>query len=206
VAVVVARGCFVLIGALVVVGCAASPPQNVHDSCAIFEEKPRWYDSAKAAEKRWGTPISVQLAIIHQESRFEAKARPRRRRFLGFIPGARPSTAYGYAQALSSTWNVYRHDTGNWGANRSDFGDSADFVGWYTAKTARVAGVSKRDAYHLYLAYHEGDGGFRRGTHKRKSWLLATARRVASQEARYRSQLARCEASLPRRGWFSFLR
>lgn len=188
------------------VGCAASPPRNVHDSCAIFDEKPRWYDSTKDAQTRWGTPISVQLAIIHQESRFEAKAKPRRRRILGFIPGPRPSTAYGYAQALTSTWDVYRRDTRNWGASRSDFADAADFVGWYTAKTARTTGVSKRDAYHLYLAYHEGDGGFRRGTHKRKSWLLSTARKVANLEARYRAQLARCESSFPRRGWFSFLR
>ncbi|TFH27997.1 MAG: hypothetical protein E4H00_09050 [Myxococcales bacterium] len=187
-------------------GCSTRPPRDVGDGCAIFTEKPRWYDAAKESERRWGTPVPVQLAIIHQESRFEAKARPRRRRFLGFIPGPRPSTAYGYSQALQSTWSVYRHETGNWSARRSDFADSTDFVGWYTAKTSRVTGVSKRDAYNLYLAYHEGDGGFRRGTHKRKQWLLTTARRVSDLANRYHSQLARCEKALSKRGWFSFLR
>jgi hypothetical protein len=189
-----------------IAGCSVGPPRNVHDSCAIFDEKPRWYDAAKEAERRWGTPVAVQLAIIHQESRFDAKAKPRRRRILGIIPGPRPSTAYGYAQALQSTWDDYRRDTGNWRARRADFADAADFVGWYTHKTSRATGVSKRDAYSLYLAYHEGDGGFRRGTHKRKPWLLSTARRVSDLAARYNQQLARCEANLQRGGWFSFRR
>lgn len=186
-------------------GCSFGPPRDIHNSCAIFDQRPGWYDAAKASERRWGTPVSVQLAIIHQESRFEAKAKPRRRRILGFIPGPRPSSAYGYAQALESTWDMYRKSTGNWGARRASFADAADFVGWYTAKTSRATGVSKRDTYNLYLAYHEGDGGFRRGTHKRKKWLLTTARRVSDLAARYNAQLARCEPQLANRGWFSSL-
>lgn len=196
----------IAIVALTMVGCAASAPRNVHDSCSIFDEKRGWYRAAKESEGRWGTPVPVQLAIIYQESRFEAKAKPPRRRILGFIPGPRPSTAYGYAQALTSTWDVYVSETGNWSARRSRFADATDFVGWYTARTARSHRLSKNDAYNLYLAYHEGDGGFRRGTHKRKKWLLNTARRVSDLAARYRVQLSRCEAQLARGGWLSWLR
>jgi hypothetical protein len=195
-----------VVTAVAAMGCAAAAPQNVYDSCSIFHEKRGWYRAAKDAESRWGTPVPVQLAIIYQESRFEARAKPARRRILGFIPGPRPSTAYGYAQALSSTWSVYERETGNWGASRSNFADATDFVGWYTAKTARTHRLSKNDAYNLYLAYHEGDGGFGRGTHKRKKWLLNTARRVANVSARYRAQLTRCETRLARGGWFSWLR
>ena len=104
-------------------GCAAAAPRNVYDSCSIFDEKRGWYQAAKESELRWGTPVAVQLAIIYQESRFDARAKPARRRILGFIPGPRPSTAYGYAQALSSTWSVYERETGNWGARRSSFAD-----------------------------------------------------------------------------------
>ena len=192
--------------AITTVGCAAAAPRNVYDSCSIFDEKHGWYQAAKESERRWGTPVAVQLAIIYQESRFEAKAKPARRRILGFIPGPRPSTAYGYAQALTSTWDVYERETGNWTARRTSFADAADFVGWYTAKTARAHRLSRSDAYNLYLAYHEGDGGFRRGTHKHKKWLLATARRVSDLAARYRVQLSRCETQLARGGWFSWLR
>ena len=191
------------------IGCASkAPPSNIHDSCVIFYEKDHWYEAAKAAERRWGTPIPVQLAIIHQESKFDARAKPRRMRILGFIPGPRPSTAYGYAQALTSTWSAYVDETGNWSASRTDFADATDFVGWYTARTARMNRVSRGDAYNLYLAYHEGDAGYRRGTYKRKSWLLATARKVATLADRYRVQLARCETRLAEesRGWFSWAR
>jgi hypothetical protein len=196
----------ITIVAATLLGCATAAPRNVHDSCSIFDEKRGWYRAAKESERRWGTPVSVQLAIIYQESRFEAKAKPPRRRILGFIPGPRPSTAYGYAQALTSTWDGYVSETGNWSARRSSFADAADFVGWYTAKTAYAHRLAKTDAYNLYLAYHEGDGGFRRGTHKRKKWLLNTARRVSDLAARYRVQLSRCETQLARGGLFSWLR
>jgi len=190
-------------------GCASkAPPSDIGDSCVIFYEKDNWYDAAKTAERRWGTPIPVQLAIIHQESKFDARAKPRRMRILGFIPGPRPSTAYGYAQALTTTWESYVDETGNWSASRTDFGDATDFVGWYTARTARFNRLSRADAYNLYLAYHEGDTGYRRGTYKRKPWLLATARRVATLADRYRMQLARCETRIAEqsRSWFSWSR
>ena len=41
------------------------------------------------------------------------------------------SSAYGYAQALEGTWDDYRKDTGRRGADRDDFADSSDFIGWY---------------------------------------------------------------------------
>ena len=196
--------------AAAMVGCGAkTPPSNIHDSCEILWEKDGWYDAAKSSELRWGTPIAVQLAIIHQESKFEARAKPRRMRILGFIPGPRPSTAYGYAQALTSTWTNYVDDTGNWSASRADFADAADFVGWYTARTARLNRVSSGDAYSLYLAYHEGDTGYRYGSYKRKPWLLATARRVAMLADRYRMQLARCETRIAAersQRWFTWAR
>jgi len=203
---VVSRRVALAVTAVAITGCAASVPRNVQDSCAIFDEKRGWYQAAKTSEQRWGTPVPVQLAIIYQESRFEPKAKPPRRRILGFIPGPRPSTAYGYAQALTSTWGAYERDTGNWSARRTNFADATDFVGWYTARTARNLRLSKNDAYNLYLAYHEGDGGFRRGTHRRKNWLLHAARRVSDRAARYRVQLSRCETELARGGWFSWLR
>ena len=88
--------------------CTTAPPENVENICAIFEEKRGWYKSAKKSEKRWGTPVHVQMSIIRQESTFQADARPPRGQLLGFIPWKRPSNAYGYAQALDGTWDWYR--------------------------------------------------------------------------------------------------
>ena len=103
---------------VLVAGCATKPPENVANICAIFEEKGGWYKAAKKSEKRWGTPIHVQMAIMKQESTFKFNARPPRQKLLGFIPWTRPSDAYGYAQALDSTWKAYQKDTGRRFAQR----------------------------------------------------------------------------------------
>ena len=51
---------------MLLTGCTSDPPQNITDSCDIFEDNGGWYRDAKRAADRWGTPIHVQLAIIYQ--------------------------------------------------------------------------------------------------------------------------------------------
>ena len=193
--------CAVAVGSLILAACASAPPANVEDICAIFEEKGRWYSAAQRSERRWGTPVHVQLSIIRQESSFRFDAKPPRRKLLGIIPWKRPSDAYGYAQALKSTWRQYQDETGRRFADRDNFADAIDFVGWYTDMTQRSLGISKWDAYNQYLAYHEGPTGWRRETHQHKRWLLETAHRVERRAKQWGTQLKRCEASLSRSGW-----
>ena len=56
-----------------ILGCS-SIPQNTSNSCSIFNERYLWYKHAKSTEKKWGTPIYVQLAIIKMESDFDWSA------------------------------------------------------------------------------------------------------------------------------------
>ncbi len=191
-------------GALLVAGCATAPPSDTDDLCAIFDEKRGWYRAAAKSEARWGTPVHVQMAIIYQESAFEHDARPPRGRLLGIVPWKRPSDAFGYAQALDSTWDRYREETGRRFADRDDFADAIDFVGWYTDLAQRTAGISKWDPYNQYLAYHEGPTGWRRGSYRGKRWLTDTARRVDGRAREWGAQLRRCEADLDRGGWLFF--
>ena len=182
-------------------GCATTPPPRyIYNICEIFRENPKWYRSARKSYKRWGVPIPVLMAIIHQESKFRADARPPRGSCLWIFPGPRPSSAFGYTQASNETWNEYRNSTGNTGADRDDFEDSVDFVGWYSHLSYIRCRISKKDAYHLYLAYHEGHGGFIRKTYQEKAWLLGVARKVESRAKTYRGQLASCERQFQRRG------
>ena len=78
------------------------------------------------------------------------------------------SGAYGYTQALDGTWRWYQKDQQRFGASRSDFADAIDFIGWYNHKTQRKNGVPLSNTYALYLAYHEGHGGYRRKTYKNR--------------------------------------
>ena len=181
----------------------ASAPENVEDICAIFEEKGRWYKDAKKSEERWGTPIHVQLAIIRQESTFQFDARPPRGKLLGFIPWKRPSNAYGYAQALESTWARYQKDTGRHRADRDDFGDAIDFVGWYTHRSQAMAGISKWDPYNQYLAYHEGQTGWLNRSYRYNGKLKNIARTVDKRARQWGAQLGRCEDDLDD-GWWIF--
>ncbi|MEE4297620.1 MAG: hypothetical protein V2J20_13505, partial [Wenzhouxiangella sp.] len=153
----------VLCFALMLSGCAATPPRQQDNLCQIFDQHGDWYDYAHRSEKRWGTPIAVQMAFVQQESSFRARARPERRKILGFIPGPRPSSAKGYAQAQDPAWEDYQKATGRRFARRTDMEDALDFIGWYNDVSQRRLGLSKTDAFHLYLAYHDGHSGFQRG-------------------------------------------
>jgi hypothetical protein len=174
------------------------------DSCAIFQEKSGWYDAANDSFKKWGVPIHVQLAIIHQESRFTAKAKAPKDYLLWFIPWGRKSSAYGYAQVKDETWDWYIEKTGNWGADRDDFADVTDFIGWYGNYTYKTLGISKWDAYKQYLAYHEGHGGYKRKTYLKKPWLIKVARKVKKRASMYHTQLQRCKDKLNRHSFWPF--
>lgn len=172
-------------------GCASTPPSDISNACAIFDDKGGWYKATRKAERRWGLPKHIQLAIIGQESGFDPSAKPRRTHFL-FIPTGRKSSARGYPQAVEGTWDLYRRTTGNSGANRKNFRDAADFVSWYGRESNRRAGVPMGDAYLQYLAYHEGWGGYRSRSYSGKADVMNAANAVSRAADAYRVQMDRC--------------
>ena len=169
-----------------------SAPRNLDDACALLRERPEYYRAMKATERRWGIPVHVQMATIHQESKFIGNAKTPHRFVLGIIPMGRQSTAYGYSQALDGTWEEYQQETGNRSARRDRIEDATDFMGWYMDGTEKGLGVSKYDARSQYLAYHEGRTGFAKGSYNAKAWLVDVADRVGSRSETYRNQLSAC--------------
>tara|TARA_R110000824_G_scaffold288508_3_gene476780 strand:- start:108072 stop:108677 length:606 start_codon:yes stop_codon:yes gene_type:complete len=192
---------FVFVIMTLLSACVSSPPANTANICTIFEDRRSWYRAAKKTENRWGTPVYVSMAIIEQESSFQGRAKPPRTKLLWVIPWRRPSSAYGYAQVLDETWTDYKESAGNWGASRSDFSDAMDFVGWYTNASTRQNRISRTDAYNLYLAYHEGNGGWARNSYSSKGWLMDVARNVQNTSNIYQTQYQSCEKELGR-NWF----
>ncbi|MGI3210478.1 lytic transglycosylase [Roseovarius tibetensis] len=169
-------------------------PRNLDNACAIISERPEYARAFRASERRWGIPAHVQMATIHQESKFISDARTPFRYSLGVIPRGRISSAYGYSQALDGTWDEYRAETNRRAARRTNIHDAADFIGWYMSKSSDRLGLSPFDARNQYLAYHEGRTGFSRGNHNSKPWLLRVSDNVAGRAARYRAQLGSCRA------------
>ena len=180
---------------LVLSACATSvppPPRNLNDACAIKAERPKWYKSMLASQQKWGVPVAVQMATIYQESKFRGDARTPLSYKMGVIPMGRQSSAYGYSQAIDSTWKWYQRDTGNRSAQRDQFDDAVDFMGWYMDQSEQRLGIPKTSARRHYLAYHDGHSGYKRGTYRRKGWLMRISKEVQARAEVYSTQLESC--------------
>ncbi|MDA9861735.1 lytic transglycosylase [Candidatus Pelagibacter sp.] len=192
---------FLVILLFFVTACS-SIPQNTSNSCSIFNERYLWYKHAKKTEQKWGTPIYIQLAIIKMESDFDWLAKPPRQKLFKIIPFKRPSSSFGYSQAVKGTWEQYKNETGNKLATRTRFKDSVDFIGWYTDKTESLLKISKKDAFRQYLAYHEGWGGYK--NYKNNQKVIVLAKKVEKQSNKYKAQLQDCQKRLNKNKYIIF--
>ena len=195
------RNYFLILLIIFITGCS-SIPQNTSNSCSIFNERYLWYKHAKKTEQKWGTPIYIQLAIIKMESDFDWLAKPPRQKLFKVIPFKRPSSSFGYSQAVKGTWEQYKNETGNKLATRTRFKDSVDFIGWYTDKTESLLKISKKDAFRQYLAYHEGWGGYK--NYKNNQKVIVLAKKVEKQSNKYKSQLQDCQKRLNKNKYIIF--
>ena len=177
-------------------------PNNTANSCSIFDQRYLWYKHTKNVEKKWGTPIYIQLAIIKMESDFDWLAKPARQKIFKVIPYKRPSSSFGYSQAVKGTWEQYKKETGNNLATRVRFKDSVDFIGWYTNKSSSILNISKTDAFKQYVAYHEGWGGFKNYRDNKK--IINLAKKVEKQSNIYKKQLSKCSSSLTKNKYIIF--
>jgi len=192
-----------LILILLVSACGSSnyaPPNNLDNACSIVQQRPNYLRAMERTEDRWGVPVAVQMATIYQESKFIGNARTPHQYALGVIPMGRQSSAYGYGQALDGTWEEYQTEEGGYRARRDDIHDATDFMGWYFRKSYEILGIPLHDAKRQYLAYHEGQTGYRNKSYKGKPWLIKVAKKVSARAASYHTQLARCEGTLDD-GW-----
>lgn len=187
--------------AIQLAACTPAPPKNTQNICAIFREYPKWYKDTFKTQQRWGVPIGTQMAIILQESGFHATIKPPREKILWIIPWKRPTTAYGYSQSVNDTWKQYERATHNYGAKRTNFGDASDFIGWYSSQAHKKADISINDPYNLYLAYHEGIGGYQRGTYRKQPWLTNVAHHVQYRANSYQQQLQGCQHEFQHSWW-----
>ena len=172
----------------------SSIPKNTANSCSIFSEKYFWYKHVKKTEKKWGTPVHLQLAFIKMESDFDWFAKPKRLKLFKVIPYKRPSSSFGYSQAVKGTWEQYKKENNKPLATRARFKDSVDFIGWYTNKTSKILKISKNDVFRQYIAYHEGWGNYK--NYKKNQKVILLAKKVENQSNKYKKQLRQCSNKL----------
>ena len=187
---------------LLLISACSSIPKNTQNSCEIFEERYLWYKHARASYKKWGAPIYIQLAFIKKESDFNWLAKPPRVKLFKVIPFKRPSSSFGYSQAVEGTWQQYKRETGNKLATRARFKDSVDFIGWYVNKTTTLLKIPKNDAYRQYLAYYKGWGDYKNYSKDKKAIIYA--RSVKETASKYRKQLTLCRKNLDKKKYIIF--
>ena len=191
-----------LITLLFLISACSSVPQNTSNSCKIFDERYLWYKYSKKVEQKWGTPIHIQLAIIKMESDFDWLAKPPRQKLFKVIPFKRPSSSFGYSQAVKGTWEQYKNETGNKLATRARFKDSVDFIGWNTNKTNSILKISLQDAFKQYIAYHEGWGNYKH--YKKNKKVINLATKVEKQSKIYKKQFSKCSNSFSKNKYIIF--
>ncbi|ODN43964.1 transglycosylase [Piscirickettsia litoralis] len=154
---------------------AGKTKAKLEDICWIFQHQPNWKRSAYKASNRWKIPVNILMATIYQESRFRSNVK------------AKTSSAYGFAQAVDSIWAQYKKSRHIPHANRRNFNDSIDFIGWYFDKVIKRYKVSPHNTQQLYLYYQLGLYHRHAPVSSKK-----IASKVAHLATQYRKQLDQC--------------
>ena len=188
---------------LFVVSCSSVPKQP-SNACKIFGEKYLWYKNIKKSSEKYDVPIHIILAFVNKESGFNRWAKPERQKLFKIIPYKRPSSSYGYSQAVKKTWEQYKKETGNPLALRTHFKDSVMFIGWYISKTNKINKIPLSDSYRQYLNYYLGWGAYAKKAYKTDKKSVLFAKSVQKQSKIYKSQLAECQNSLDRKKYVIF--
>ena len=146
--------------------------------------------------------MHIQLAFIKFESDFHWLAKPKRQKLFKIIPFKRPSSSFGYSQAVKGTWKQYKEEQNKPLALRTRFKDSVDFIGWYTNKSSKLLKIPKNDAFKQYIAYHEGWGNYK--NYKKNQKVIFLANKVEKQAGLYKKQLSKCSKSLNRKKYIIY--
>ena len=181
-----------------------SIPKNTENACSIFSERYLWYKSVKKSSEKYGAPVHIILAFVNKESGFDRRARPPRTKIFKIIPYKRPSSSFGYSQAVKKTWELYKTETNSPLALRTRWRDSVFFISWYISKTNKINKIPLNDAYRQYLNYYLGWGNYAKKVYKTDKKAIIFAKSVQKQSRIYKSQLRECQKSLNRKKYIIY--
>ena len=186
------------------ISACSSVPKYPQNACKIFGENYLWYKSAKKSSEKYGAPIHIILAFVNKESGFNRWAKPKRKKLFKILPYKRPSSSFGYSQAVNKTWELYKSETENPLALRARFKDSVMFIGWYMKKTNKINKIPLNDSYRQYLNYYLGWGSYSKKVYKTDKKAVLYAKNVQKLSKVYKSQLRECQKSLNRNKYIIF--
>ena len=193
--------CFIVF--FLIVSCS-SIPKDTSNACKLFSERYLWYKHAKKSSETYGSPVHIILAFVNKESGFNRWAKPKRTKLFKIVPYKRPSSSFGYSQAVKKTWELYKTETGNTLALRTRFKDSVMFIGWYMRKTNKINKIPLNDSYRQYLNYYLGWGNYAKKVYKTDKKAIIFAKSVEKKSKIYKNQLRECQKNLDRKKYIIF--
>jgi hypothetical protein len=182
----------------------SSVPKYTSNACKIFSERYLWYKNIKKSSETYGAPVDIILAFVNKESGFNRWAKPKRTKLFKIIPYKRPSSSFGYSQAVNKTWELYKKETDNPLALRTRFKDSVLFIGWYIKKTNKINKIPLDDSYRQYLNYYLGWGAYKKGVYKTDKNAIIFAKNVEKKSKLYKNQLRECSKNLDKNKYIIF--
>ena len=182
----------------------SSIPKHPANACKIFSEKYLWYKHIKQSSETYGAPVHIILAFVNKESGFNRWAKPKRTKLFKVVPYKRPSSSFGYSQAVNKTWELYKTETNNPLALRTRFKDSVMFIGWYMQKTNKINKIPLSDPYRQYLNYYLGWGSYKNEAYKTDKKAVIFAKSVEKKSKVYKNQLRECKENLDRKKYIIF--
>ena len=182
----------------------SSVPKYPANACKIFGENYLWYKHAKKSSETYGAPINIILAFVYKESGFNRWAKPKRNKLFKIIPYKRPSSSFGYSQAVKKTWELYKTETNSPLALRYRFKDSVMFIGWYIAKTNKINNIPLNDSYRQYLNYYLGWGSYAKKVYNTDKKSIILAKSVEKKSKIYKKQLRECSNIFERKKYIIF--
>ena len=197
------KNLFFLVFFFFIISCS-SVPKYPSNACKIFGENYLWYKHIKKSSEKYNAPVHIILAIVNKESGFNRWAKPKRKKLFKIIPYKRPSSSFGYSQAVNKTWEQYKYETFNPLALRTRFKDSVMFIGWYMSKTNKINKIPLNDSYRQYLNYYLGWGSYAKKDYKKDKNAIIFAKSVQKQAKAYRNQLRECQKILDRKKYIIF--
>ncbi len=174
----------------------SSVPKYPQNACKIFGQNYLWYKSVKKSSEKYGAPIHIILAFVNKESGFNRWAKPKRKKLFKIVPYKRPSSSFGYSQAVNKTWELYKTETNSPLALRARFKDSVMFIGWYMKKTKKINKIPLNDSYRQYLNYYLGWGNYAKKIYKTDKNAIIYAKKVEKLSKIYKNQLLECQKNL----------
>ncbi|MBD5784402.1 transglycosylase SLT domain-containing protein, partial [Francisella tularensis] len=98
--------------------------------CEILKQHPNCKKSLKQSQAKYNLEPAFIMALIYQESRFDANAKNKY------------SSAYGYAQEIDRTWKHFQQKV-KATAKRNNFTDSIEFIGRHMTQLSKSLTIKK---------------------------------------------------------------